>query len=114
MAFPSQDRWEILAQLPYTTAWKHQILNPLREARDRTRVQVDTSQVLNPRSRKGNSENRVVLLTSVFLYPGGVVTCGQRGREAPITHLCLCPLDSIPTLFSCSCCDKFPPTWWLK
>ena len=34
---------------------QHQILNPLIEARDRTRIPMDTSRVLNPLSHNGNS-----------------------------------------------------------
>ena len=34
---------------------QHRILNPLSKDRDRTRVLMDTSQVLNPLSHNGNS-----------------------------------------------------------
>ena len=34
---------------------QHWILNPLNEARDQTRILMDTSQVLNPLSHNGNS-----------------------------------------------------------
>ena len=40
----------------YQSSWQHWILNPLSEARDQTRVLMDTSQVLNPLSRDGNSQ----------------------------------------------------------
>ena len=36
--------------------WQCQILHPLSEARDRTRILTETSQVLNPLSHNGNSE----------------------------------------------------------
>ena len=35
---------------------RHQILNPLREARDRTQILMDTSWVLSPLSYNGNSK----------------------------------------------------------
>ena len=35
--------------------WQHWILNPLSEARNRTHILMDTSQVLNPLSHNGNS-----------------------------------------------------------
>ena len=34
--------------------WQRQILNPLSEARDRTCILMDTSQILNPLSHNGN------------------------------------------------------------
>ena len=37
------------------SSWQHRILNPLREARDQTHVLMDTCEVLNPLSHKGNS-----------------------------------------------------------
>ena len=63
-------QWEL--QLPaYTTAtvtrdlshicnlhcssWQHQILNPRSEARDRTHILTETSQILNQLSHNGNS-----------------------------------------------------------
>ena len=39
----------------YHSSWQHRILNPLSEARDRTRILMDTSEVLNPLSHNGNS-----------------------------------------------------------
>ena len=52
-----------LQLLAYATAvstsqphlWQHQILNPLGEARDQTRIFMDTSWVLNLLSHNGNS-----------------------------------------------------------
>ena len=38
------------------SSWQHQILNPLSEARNRTHVLMDTSQVYNPLSHNGNSK----------------------------------------------------------
>ena len=37
------------------TSWQHWMLNSLSEARDRTHVLIDTSQVLNPLSHNGNT-----------------------------------------------------------
>ena len=37
------------------SSWQHWILNPWSEARDRTRVFMDTSQVHNPLGLKGSS-----------------------------------------------------------
>ena len=70
----SQARGQIVLQLlAYTTAtaipdrsyicdlyhslWQRWILNPLSEARDRTRILMDTSQVFNPPSHSGNSSS---------------------------------------------------------
>ena len=39
----------------YHSWWQCQILNPLSEARDQTRIFMDTNQVLNPLSHNGNS-----------------------------------------------------------
>ena len=39
----------------YHSSWQWQILNPLSKARDWTRIFIDTNQVLNPLSYKGNS-----------------------------------------------------------
>ena len=36
--------------------WQHQILNPLSEAKDRTHILMDMSQVLNPLSHNRNSK----------------------------------------------------------
>ena len=36
----------------------HQILNPLREARDRTHILMDPSQILKPLSYNSNSKNK--------------------------------------------------------
>ena len=36
------------------SSWQHLILNPLSETRDRTHILMDTSQVCNPLSHKGN------------------------------------------------------------
>ena len=40
---------------PHRSSWQRRIPNPLGEARDPTRILMDTSQVLNPRSPTGNS-----------------------------------------------------------
>ena len=40
----------------YHSLWQRWILNPLSGARARTRILMDTSQVLNPLSHNGNSE----------------------------------------------------------
>ena len=40
---------------PCLSLRKLQILNPLSEARDQTRILMETSQILNPLSRNGNS-----------------------------------------------------------
>ena len=37
------------------SSWQHRILNPLREARDQTRILMDTSQAPNPLRHSGNS-----------------------------------------------------------
>ena len=59
-----------LQLLAYTTAMPdpshicnlHQILNPLRDARDQTQILMDTSQGLNPLSHNGNSWLTGILL----------------------------------------------------
>ena len=62
------------------------ILNPLNEARDGTRILMDTSQVHNPLSHKGNSGNfRIWIVPS---SPGS-------GTEAPAAFLGLDPFISI-------------------
>ena len=38
------------------SSWQCQILNPLSEARDQTRILMDTSWFLNPLSHNGNPE----------------------------------------------------------
>ena len=38
----------------HCSSQQHQILSPLNEARDRTRILMDTSRVLNPLSHSGN------------------------------------------------------------
>ena len=40
----------------YHILWQHRILNPLSEARDRTLILMDTSQILNPLSHNRNSQ----------------------------------------------------------
>ena len=40
---------------PSQGSWQHWILNPTSEARDRTHILMDTSQVRNPLSHNGNS-----------------------------------------------------------
>ena len=44
------------------SSWHRQILNPLNNARDQTRIVTDTSQVGNPLSHKGNSLSLFVLI----------------------------------------------------
>ena len=39
------------------SSWQRLILNPLSEARDRTRILMDTGQVHNPLSHHGNSQD---------------------------------------------------------
>ena len=58
MAFgSSQARGPIraIAASLHHSSWQCQILNPLSEARDRTRVLMNTSQILNMLSHEGNS-----------------------------------------------------------
>ena len=40
--------------------WQHQILNPLSEAKDRTCILMDPSQVLNPLSYNRNSRSTYI------------------------------------------------------
>ena len=51
----------------YHSSQQHQILNPPSEARDRTCILVDTSQVLNPLSHKRNSLKPVLILFGIPL-----------------------------------------------
>ena len=47
-------------------SWQRWILNPLREARDRTRILMETSQVLNPFSHHGNSSQDFLILERTY------------------------------------------------
>ena len=47
------------------SSWQHQILNPLREARDRTRILIDTSQVHYLWATTGTP--KIVILDSIFI-----------------------------------------------
>ena len=46
------------------SSWQHQIFNPLSEAKDHTRILMDTRQVGNPLSHHGNSKNLSLLIQS--------------------------------------------------
>jgi len=46
------------------SSWQHQIFNPLSEAKDQTRILMDTRQVGNPLSHHGNSKNLSLLIQS--------------------------------------------------
>ena len=48
------------------SSWQCQILNPLKEARDPTRILMDTSWVLNPVGHNGNSTHPFFYWESVF------------------------------------------------
>ena len=69
---------------------QHQILNPLSEARDRTRILMDTSSVLNPLSHKGNPticnyiRKEFIHLCAVCLFPAWEVPGGEKKN-----HVCL-------------------------
>ena len=39
----------------HQSLWQHQVLNPLSEAREQTRILMDTRRGLNPLSHNGNS-----------------------------------------------------------
>ena len=41
-------------------SWQRQVLNPLSQARDQSRILIDTSQLLNPLSHNGNFQSRFV------------------------------------------------------
>jgi len=55
---PQPQPRQIPAVSATSTAARGWILNPLREARDQTRILMDTSQGLNPLSHNGNSAFR--------------------------------------------------------
>ena len=55
----------------YRSSWQRWILNPLSEARDRTHILMDASQVRQPLSHNGNSQNIFHLQeTRIFLVWG--------------------------------------------
>ena len=60
----SQARGRIVA----AAAGLHQILNPLREARNQTRVLMDTSQVPNPLSHNRNPLSSFVKQLKVYFH----------------------------------------------
>ena len=51
--------------------WQLQILNPLREARDETRILMDTSSVLNPLSTRGTTLKSCLKVLVLILPWGG-------------------------------------------
>ena len=53
----------------HCSSWQHQTLNPLREARDRTHIIMDTSWVLNPLSHNGNSHQLILYLCCQIILP---------------------------------------------
>ena len=59
----------------YHSSWQCQILNSVREARDRTRILMDSSWVLNPLNHDGNSIHSVLHLQ--LLYSDGLCSSIQ-------------------------------------
>ena len=53
--------------------WQQQILNPLREVRDQTRVLMDTSQILNLLSHDGNSQGFCSCIFACGRKPLGLI-----------------------------------------
>ena len=66
--------------------WQHWTLNPLSEARDRTRIFMDTSQVLNLLSHSGNSSTS---WSSTFLLL--VLQPHERRPEHPNVQMSTVP-----------------------
>ena len=56
------------------SSWQRLILNPVSEARDWTRILMDTSRVCNPLSHDGNS--RMFLFLYFYFFPFYGHTCG--------------------------------------
>ena len=52
------------------SSWQHQILNSLSEARDRTCILMDTSQVLKALNHNGNSFVAILLLLFFVFFLG--------------------------------------------
>ena len=66
----SQARGGVEAQLPACCSlWKHQILNPLSEARDQTYILMNVSWVLNPPSHNRNAIFMLIILQLISPVP---------------------------------------------